>query len=286
MRIVSLYPAATEWICSFGAEKGLVGRSHACDLPAVSDVPVVTRERSSGESSSPHETAHSGPFELEAERLRQLKPDLVVLRQDDALENQVAEVSQTWSDHQMEVLVVNPSTLKQVFDMALTIGHAIGYLQNAMHLVATGERRIAALNERYGSGRKSSDRIMPTVAFISDLDPLRIGGDWIPDLVEQAGGKPLPASAEFYQDDTVWRELKDEDPDVILVALPDYPGDEAKNRFLQAAAEQGLKKLSAVKKGRVHTFADSHIFYTPGPGLYEAIELTAAAIHGRPTTDD
>ena len=28
MRIVSLLPAATEWICAFGAEQYLVGRSH------------------------------------------------------------------------------------------------------------------------------------------------------------------------------------------------------------------------------------------------------------------
>ena len=44
MRIVSLFPSATEMICALGLEDQLVGVTHECDFPpSVRGLPSVTR---------------------------------------------------------------------------------------------------------------------------------------------------------------------------------------------------------------------------------------------------
>ena len=48
-RVVSLLPAATEWMDRLGATEHVVGRSHACNTPSdISHVPCVTRPTTTG----------------------------------------------------------------------------------------------------------------------------------------------------------------------------------------------------------------------------------------------
>src|SRR6056297_1891166 len=87
MRIVSLLPAATEWLCTFGAADLIVGRSHACEFPPeVQDRPVVTHPTfgDGGDSASidraMRDTLGQGLslYDVDLDALRELAPDLVV----------------------------------------------------------------------------------------------------------------------------------------------------------------------------------------------------------------
>src|SRR5690348_9770483 len=88
MRIVSLLPAATEMLCALGLIDELVGVSHECAYPPeVRSKPVVMRDVVDTAAMSQAEidaavTARlrSGQpiYELDLERLGQLKPDLLI----------------------------------------------------------------------------------------------------------------------------------------------------------------------------------------------------------------
>ena len=146
MRIVSLLPAATEWICAFGAAGDLVGRSHECDFPdSVQDVPVVTRATydAKGDSAEIDAAVQStlqeglSLYEVDLDRLRELEPDLV-LTQDQC---EICAVSRSdleasladWTDGEApEVYSMQPQTMKGVLDAALRLGKHVGRTQAAM----------------------------------------------------------------------------------------------------------------------------------------------------------
>ncbi|MFI0803940.1 hypothetical protein [Amycolatopsis lurida] len=91
MRIVSLLPAATDFVAALGLLPSLAGRTHECDWPpgALDDVPVVTSSTidhdvlSSREISAAVGGEHRGSalYSLDATLLAAAEPD-VVLTQD------------------------------------------------------------------------------------------------------------------------------------------------------------------------------------------------------------
>ena len=67
-RVVSLLPAATEWMAQLGSSNHLVGRSHACNCPSnISHVPCVTKADDNG-------------WSLDREFLLSLQPDVVLVQ--------------------------------------------------------------------------------------------------------------------------------------------------------------------------------------------------------------
>jgi iron complex transport system substrate-binding protein len=89
MRIVSLIPSGTDIAASLGLEKFLVGKSHACDHPAVSDLPILTQSRVRYDM-TPREIddavtaalqngdGNSSLYVTDKKLLRELKPDVVL----------------------------------------------------------------------------------------------------------------------------------------------------------------------------------------------------------------
>ena len=65
--------------------------------------------------------------------------------------------------------------------------------------------------------RAGSLGIHPTVACIEWIDPLMAGGNWMPELIEMAGGINLFGEAGKHSPWMTWEELESSDPDVIIV---------------------------------------------------------------------
>src|SRR5882757_5891928 len=87
MRIVSLVPSATEMLFALGLGPEVVGVTHECDFPpAAQELPKVTRDLlPSGLSSAQIDAAvkertlaGESIYELDAELLHELQPDLIV----------------------------------------------------------------------------------------------------------------------------------------------------------------------------------------------------------------
>ncbi|PSQ67977.1 MAG: cobalamin-binding protein, partial [Bacteroidetes bacterium QH_1_61_8] len=179
MRIVSLLPAATEWICEFEAAEALVGRSHECDFPPeIQDRPVVTSPTydAEGDSAAIDDAVQSkvqeglSLYEVDLDRLRALEPDLI-LTQDQC---DVCAVSQTelearladWTGSQPTVFSMKPQTLKEVLDEALRLGRAIDRLDSAMQALANYETGLKGLRNQIGVDRTTNPRSLPSVACI------------------------------------------------------------------------------------------------------------------------
>lgn len=297
MRIVSLLPAATDWLVAFGAAAHVVGRSHACDAPEVADVPVLTCptvDPAAGSAGIDREVrsalaAGLSLFDVDLDALRALRPDLVVAQAQceacavplTTLEDLLAD----WTRDAPTLVSLEPQTFKQALDAALGMGRAAGCLPEAMQFVGEGEARLHALHKRLGRRRDGSlvDRQPPTVVCIEWLEPLMTAGHWVPDLVHLAGGRAVCAEAGARSAYVTWDAVRAADPDVIVVAPCGFTVEATRRELHLLTARPDWNALRAVRSGRVFLLEGNAYFNRPGPSLYRAVELLAAALHGEGT---
>ena len=295
MRIASLLPAATEWICALGCSDALVARSHECDHPpdAVAEVPAVTRAAYDDQGDSAaidaavRHTLQQGLslYPIDLDRLQALQPDLIVTQDQcdvcavsrDALQDALA----SWSGPSPGVFSMQPRTLKAVLDMALRLGTRLGHARDAMRVIAEREKRLHRLQRRLEYDRRTADPdALPTVACIEWLDPLMIAGHWTPDLVEMAGGRAVLADAGAPSEPLAFDALRDADPDVIVILPCGFSIEQTRRDLPALTNRSGWSSLRAVQTSRVALLDGNAYFNRPGPRLYRSIELLSAVLHG------
>ncbi len=292
MRIVSLLPAATEWVCAFGGEAALVGRSHECDTPpSVQSLPAVTRPTyaGAGDSAAIDEAVQAqlrqglSLYDVDLERLRALEPDLILTQAQcevcavslPQLEAMLAD----WSGAAPELFSMEPMTLKEVLDAALRLGRKIGRAEAAMRFLAEKERRLKELRDRIGVDRRTDPETLPTVACVEWMEPLMTAGHWMPDVVDMAGGRAVLAEKGKPSRTVDWADVRAADPEVLALMPCGFTIEETTRDLHYLTERDGWRELRAVRKGRVVLFDGNAYFNRPGPRLYRSIELLATALH-------
>lgn len=293
MRIVSLLPAATEWVCTLGGECLLVGRSHACDYPvSVATVPRVTSptyvehtdSAAIDAAVSRHVQQGLSLYHVDVERLRALQPDLI-LTQDQCDVCAVAfddlkEALSAWLGSQPAILSMHPRSVKQVMDMGLRIGRAIERSREAMDVIGTAERELHQLRSALGLNKKTDTNKLPRVVCIEWLEPLMTAGHWMPDVIELAGGKALLAEAGSVSAYVAWEDIRTADPDVLLITPCGFTLEQTHRDLHYLTKRSGWGNLRAVRNGRVYCFDGNAYFNRPGPRIYRSIALVAQALYG------
>jgi iron complex transport system substrate-binding protein len=285
MRIVSLLPAATDIVAELGLVGDLVGRTHECDWPmeALDGVPVVTRagfdaaELSSREISGA--VAHQGSslYNLDADELARLEPD-VVLTQDlcevcAVSYRRVADVLRVM-DAGPRVLSLEPDTLPGVLDCVRQVGEALGVADAAERAVRALEQRLALVGEAVAGLPR------PRVAAIEWLDPLWPAGHWVPEQVTAAGGEPLLAMPGEHTEATTWERVRDADPEVVVLVPCGFAPDRTEAETELLTGLPGWDRLPAVRDGRVWVLDGPSYFNRPGPRVVRGTEILAWILHG------
>lgn len=292
MRIVSLLPAATEWICAFGQADALVGRSHECDYPpAVQDRPVVTAPtyEAEGDSASIDQAVQAkvqeglSLYDVDLDRLRALEPDLIVTQDQcdvcavsrPELEAQLGE----WTGGTPDLFSMEPTTLKDVLDTALRLGRTLGCLDRAMSVIGDLEADLQTLRDRIGVDRRTDPETLPSVACIEWMEPLMVAGHWMPDVVEMAGGRPVLATAGEPTRRVDWSALQGADPDVIACMPCGFTVEETRRDLHYLTDRPGWAELTAVRNGRVALLDGNAYYNRPGARLYRAIAVLATVLY-------
>ena len=286
MNVVSLLPSATEIVCALGLGDRLVGVSHDCDWPpevqadrAVLSAAVVSGEQPSREiDQTVRERLHQGlsVYHLDAELLARLNPDVI-------LTQELCEVCAPSFDEvqqaarvlhgDVEVVSLEPTSLEGVLDTIRVVGNATGHIDRADDLIGRLRTRIDRVRERAGL---ATDR--PRTLAIEWLDPLFVGGHWVPEMIELAGGEAMNVPGEP-SEEIAWADVARFDPEVIAV-MPCGFAPERTAEELDLLIEHELwPDLKAVKAERVHVVHGSFYFNRPGPRLVDGVEILASLIH-------
>jgi len=270
-RIVSLLPSATEIVCALGAGDDLVGISHECDFPpAIRDRPVLTRSRiDSAASSRAIDTAVCAVitgalsiYEVDADRLSRLAPDLIVTQD-------LCEVCAVSLDD-VRAAVARLAHRDDIQIVCLRAA-ALGAADRGRAVRAELERRIADIARRAGPAAAR-----PRVVSIEWIDPVMLGGTWMPELIALAGGQPVGATAGAAAPTIRPAELAELAPDVVMVKPCGFTLPRA---LEERAVIERCVLAPCAGRARVYVTDGNAYFNRPGPRLVESLEILAACVH-------
>jgi iron complex transport system substrate-binding protein len=281
-RIVSLLPSATELVCAVGAEAQLVGISHECDFPpAIRDRRVVTSARIDAHAPSGAIdaavravlTSALSLYAVDDDALAALAPDVIVTQDlcevcAVSLDDVRAAVARLAHRADVRIVSLRPTRLADVLADVTRVADALDRAVEGATVRAGLEDRIRAIAARAGGTR-------PRVVSLEWIDPLMIGGTWMPELIELAGGLAVGATAGAPAPTIDAAALADLRPDVVVIK----PCGFALDRTLAERALLERTVLAAVPRARVYVTDGNQFFNRPGPRLVESLEIMAACVH-------
>ncbi len=293
-RIVSLLPSATEIVVALDYEGWLVGRSHECDFPSsVMHLPICSAPRIDITANSREidrqvkQTASAALsiFQIDAERLRELEPSIVITQTQCEVcavsLNDVKAALGSWADEGLEIVALHPTRLSDLWDDIRHVASALDDLAAAEKLIGSLQSRLDRL-----SAARPTSRL--TVGCIEWLDPLMSAGNWVPELVELAGGRSVLGKPGEHSPWLSWDELSAADPDVLIVMPCGFDLERTLQELPSLTEQSGWSQLRAVQTHRVFAVDGHHYFNRPGPRLIDSAEIIAsilqAAVDGT-TTD-
>lgn len=120
----------------------------------------------------------------------------------------------------------------------------------------------------------------PRVACLEWLDPLMLAANWMPQLIEWAGGQqPLINAAGKHSTCTDWQTIVDYDPQVIVVMPCGFDLQRAVQDAEVLRTLPGVARLSAVRDGRVVAVDGNAYFNRSGPRIVDSLEILASVLH-------
>ncbi len=285
-RIISLLPAATEIICALGLEENLVGRSHECDFPeSVQSLPICSDAKFvSGTSSAEIDaqvkevlTDALSIYKIDKELIQSLKPDVVITQDQCAVcavsEKDVEDALSDLLTKDTQLISLSPNTLDDILREIKETARALGVEERGNQLVEDLRERIDLVKHKL---KFFPDK--PKVAMIEWLSPLMIAGNWIPELVEIAGGTPILAENGKHSSFEDWQDIYDENPDVIVVANCGFTINRSLQEIDLLLNQPGWRDLKAVKDNRVYVADGNAYFNRSGPRIVDTIEILAEII--------
>ncbi len=280
MRIASLVPSATEMLFALGLGDQVVAVTHECDYPPEAagkrhlTRSLVPEGLSAGEIDAEvrrltGEGRHL--YELDEGTLAELDVDLIVTQAvcevcavsyDD-----VIAVAERLPPHP-RVISLDPSDLAEVLADVPRLGEAAGVAARAVALRDDLERRLEAVR------RAVAEATRPTVLALEWLDPPFIGGHWVPEMIQIAGGEDVLGVAGEKSRTAEWDEIAASGAEVVVAMPCGWDATRARAEVDSHSAE-----LAAIGAERIWTVDAAASFSRPGPRLVEGTELLAHLLH-------
>jgi iron complex transport system substrate-binding protein len=287
MRIVSLIASSTEIVCALGAGDQLVGRSHECDFPEwVKSLPSVTAPKfpTDGTSYEIDQRVKAivqeglAVYRVDAAALEALRPDVIITQS----QCEVCAVSTKDVEAAVcaivgsrpKIVSLEPNALDDIWRDIARVAEALGIVERGRALIAGLQGRMDAVGVR---ARTAGSR--PTVACIEWVEPLMAAGNWMPTLVELAGGNNLFGTAGKHSPWMTFDELVARDPEIIIILPCGYDIARASQDLPLLEKRPAWRTLRAVKSGRVFVADGNQYFNRPGPRVVESLEILAELIH-------
>ncbi len=280
MRIASLVPSATEALFALGLGDSVVAVTHECDHPpAAARLPKLTASVIA-EGLDPAEidarvrevTARGESlYTLDEPTLASLDPDLIVTQALCAVcavsYDDVRAVAGRLASRPA-VLSLDPETLDEVLADIVRLAAATGEPARGDRLLADLEERLAAVD------RAVAGRERPRVAALEWLDPVFIGGHWVPEMIARAGGEDVIGRPGEKSRVVSWEEVAAAEPEVVVAMPCGLYVDEA------AAQARGRgERLRELGAAQVVAVDAASSFSRPGPRLVDGVELLAHILH-------
>lgn len=237
MRIISLSPSSTEILFALGAGDEVIGVTQHCDYPTE----AFRRQRLGS-------WLHAQPSAIDA-----LQPDIIVTT------TYLPSELRTYVGRG-DVLHLEPTNLASVLESILTLGRAIGRYQAAENLVGTMQRQLEDI-------RRTAPVQHLLVYCETWPTPPTQAGNWVPELVAIAGGKPIGGVHAYPSAPIAVDALQSADPDLLVFhwCKPDevFDIERIRNR-------PGWEHVRAVQED-AYAYLPESFLNRPGPRLVDGV---------------
>jgi len=279
VRIVSLLPSATEIVFALGRGDDLHGVTFECDFPPEAQAKrIVSSSGLEASTDSPDaidaavRSATEGGvplYRLDETAIAAIDPQ-VILTQDlcrvCAVPSGDVDAALSRLGCSADVVSLDPHTLDEVIDDIDRVGAVLEVPDRAAEVTAGLRARLEAVRASVAG------RPRRRVLLLEWVDPPFGAGHWIPDQLRVAGAEPVLASAGAHSGALTWDDVRDADPDVVVVAPCGFG--------LAGAVEHARQALPHLPE-RAEVWAvdgDAHVV-RPGPRLVDGVEVLAALLH-------
>jgi iron complex transport system substrate-binding protein len=222
-------------------------------------------------------------YRVDAERLRSLAPDVIVTQAQCEVcavsEDDVIAALAKWGgvgeDAEGAALVsLTAADLAGVYDDIVRVACALGRESAGTALIGDMKNRLDAIGCKAVEGGWK-----PRLMLIEWMEPLMAGGNWMPELINIAGGEGLFAEGGQHSPWVEWPAIVAADPEAILIAPCGFDLDRVVCEMPVLEALPGWGNLKAVAAGRVAAADGNAFFNRPGPRLVESAEIIAEFLH-------
>ena len=285
-RIVTFLPSATELIYSLGAEDRLFGVTHECNYPSgaktkprvISSVfdPASMSSKQIDDKICQLMSEGKEIYNLNKENLLSAKPDLIISQN-------ICEVCSAHTEHvnmaiemlekKPEVYTMDPHDVGEILVSIKDISRIIGKEKE-------GSRLIDSLSKRLEFVKGKTFEKRPKVVAIEWVDPFFTSGHWIPEMIEVAGGENLISSEKMPSRKMKLEEIKEANPDIIVVMPCGFDVKRTVNEYKKAlAGNPEWNELKAVKENNVYAVDANSYFSKPSLRTVNGIEVLASIFH-------
>ncbi len=264
---------------ALGLGDSVVAVTHECDYPpGVEQLPHLTRSvigeglPAAEIDAAVRERTGRGEslYELDEDTLESLDVDLIVTQA-------VCEVCAVSFEDvrsvaaglptEPEVISLDPSTFGEVMGDIPRLAEAAGVPEAGERLAEECAERVEEVELAIAGDPR------PRVAALEWLDPVYVGGHWVPQMIELAGGDDvlgLPGEKSRTAD---WAEVEAARPEIVVSMPCGYYAE-------QAAAETMLQRERLTALGARVVAVDAAAYFSrPGPRLVDGVELLGHILH-------
>ncbi len=286
-RIVSLISSATEIVHALGETASQVGRSHECDFPVqIAALPICTKptidiyadSREIDRAVKDRVRNALSVYEVFDDVLERLQPTHIITQtQCEVCAVSLRDVERSVASRlasRPKIVSLTPNSLADVWDDIRRVAVAINIAEHGETVVAALQARMCATSEK---ARAAKER--PRVACIEWIEPLMGTGNWMPALVEMAGGVNLLGEPDKHSGYTSWENIIASDPDVIIACPCGFDIARTENEMHWLTRRPEWRTMRAVRDSRVYLADGNQYFNRPGPRLVETLQILAETLH-------
>lgn len=235
-RIISLVPSQTELLYDLGLRDEVVGITKFCIHP---------------EEWFRTKTRIGGTKNFDFEKIKILKPDLIIGNKEENEQSQIEELSKHYN-----VWISDIKTLNDALEMILSIGAIIGKNEEAINLQLEIESLFANFPIQFRTYN------IPTVAYFIWNNPYMVAGNntFINDMLNRCGFTNVFASPDSSRYPEVFsKQIAEANPQVILLSSEPYP-----------FKEKHIQEFQTICSGAKVIIVDGELFSWYGSRLLSA----------------
>jgi iron complex transport system substrate-binding protein len=265
----------------------MVGRSHECDFPTqVKDLPVCTgpKFKTDGTSYEIDQRVKEivqeslSVYRVDAAKLDELRPTHIITQ----AQCEVCAVSlKDVEEAACQIISSNPQIISLQPDSLADIFEDVRRIAKGLGVVPVGEMMVEQLKGRMDVVAQKARALpnKPRVALVEWIEPMMAGGNWMPELIDMAGGINLFGEAGKHSPWMNWEDLVAAEPDIIIVSPCGFDIDRTMQEMHLISDRKEYAGLKAVKNGKVFVADGNQYFNRPGPRVLESLEMLAEMLH-------